>query len=113
MKAKRGFAKCPIRGCKAHAVFTVGVRMLGGYPMVGVMSDDRIVWADDASFPRACREAGAYCEQHEATMKIRLLKAHYVSDVECTDKCKTAVGPNCECSCSGRNHGAAADTSLT
>jgi hypothetical protein len=27
------------------------------------------------------------------------------SETECGDKCKSAIGPACECKCSGDNHG--------
>lgn len=36
----------------------------------------------------------------------RIVYAANPSRHTCSAKCRTATGPNCECSCGGRNHGA-------
>ena len=38
--------------------------------------------------------------------KAAMVDAHYVPDQKCGGKCVNAIGPSCECSCGGKNHGA-------
>jgi hypothetical protein len=34
-----------------------------------------------------------------------IVRGHYRADIPCTAKCLAATGPDCQCSCAGRNHG--------
>ena len=40
-----------------------------------------------------------------ATVKLELVRGWYAPDVKCGAKCRNAVGPSCDCSCGGANHG--------
>lgn len=58
-------------------------------------------WGLRAESPRVCAECGS----------DRLVETYIrgkVSEQVCGDKCLTARGPACECSCGGHNHGRAA-----
>lgn len=39
-------------------------------------------------------------------VNVNLVKGTYIADKTCGARCMNAVGPDCECSCAGENHGA-------
>lgn len=43
------------------------------------------------------------CDNPDTTVKM--IRAFYVQDIACGPRCLNAVGPDCECSCNGTNHG--------
>ncbi|MFI6603846.1 hypothetical protein ACIBHX_47085 [Nonomuraea sp. NPDC050536] len=49
------------------------------------------------------REAAHDCPPRQLT--VNRVRGLYVADKPCSPRCMGAAGPNCECSCSGKNHG--------
>ena len=45
----------------------------------------------------------AGCAGHHATLKV--VQGSFSASVKCGGKCRNAVGPSCDCSCNGQNHG--------
>lgn len=74
----RYFGRCPLKGCK-HRQVTEGATM----------------------GPRATYTP---CTEHHVTMDWRPMKAK-VTEKDCNGVCMGAVGPSCDCSCGGENHG--------
>lgn len=46
-----------------------------------------------------CRLCGGY-------VSVRQVVGHLAPEVKCGAKCRNATGPNCDCACAGKNHGA-------
>lgn len=117
---KRGFARCPRKGCKARKVLYVtmvktpwGDKMQLSYqeaPGKPVQLMDA-GWAGWPGQREVFEQYGLWCDQH-GPMTIRLLKARYNPDVPCSEKCLTAIGADCECECAGKNHGRRAGSRL-
>lgn len=42
---------------------------------------------------------------HSPHVNVIRIKGTYVADRTCDDRCMSAVGPACSCSCGGENHG--------
>ena len=40
-----------------------------------------------------------------AIVKLAVVHGSYDPHIECGAKCRNAVGPSCDCSCGGANHG--------
>lgn len=109
IKIERGFARCPIVGCKARKVLYVVMKSdQYGKTMHLANGDlDHLVPAGYVGWPgqrEVFKEFGAWCDTHGA-MTIRSLKARSNPSVPCTAKCLAAIGPDCECECAGKNHG--------
>lgn len=58
------------------------------------------------TFTRTIAESGtaASCPECNRTTYGQRINGHY-SPAPCADACRFAEGPNCDCSCSGANHG--------
>ena len=41
-----------------------------------------------------------------SAVRLKPIHGTHRADVPCTASCRAAVGPDCECSCAGENHGA-------
>lgn len=54
-----------------------------------------------------CGEWTIYPCRLERTVRVIEGSAH-----KCDSRCTNAVGPNCECSCNGKNHGSAAGIAI-
>lgn len=46
-----------------------------------------------------------HCREHKQELRWRMIKATISESHICNAKCTGATGPNCECSCGGKNHG--------
>ncbi len=46
------------------------------------------------------------CPKHGRPLKWAEVKGTYKHGIRCDARCQYAKGPDCECSCSGANHGA-------
>lgn len=63
----------------------------------------RIVWEGPIYGPGATYQR---CPDHRVfTLDFRPLKATYNPAKECNARCMGAIGPACDCSCGGENHG--------
>lgn len=45
------------------------------------------------------------CVDCGARVTLTAVKGRYVEEIPCSAKCRNAVGPSCDCSCGGTNHG--------
>lgn len=45
------------------------------------------------------------CPEH-GSYKLAHVVGSHVPEIKCGAKCRNAVGPSCDCSCGGKNHGA-------
>jgi hypothetical protein len=95
-------SKCR-RGVAADVVSTHAVTGTRLCHAIGVRADGGIVRSNDAaarlSFVLTCACGAGVNAQ-------RVIGRHR-PDVPCTAKCTAATGPNCDCSCRGKNHGGA------
>lgn len=57
---------------------------------------DQIRGNVDMGYDGTC-DCGAYCDSNRVK--------GFVTDHVCDARCTSAKGPNCECSCGGKNHG--------
>ncbi len=69
-------------------------------------ADGRHVYTDDGRFALPVPMVDCQCGRQ---MKQTPVRGRYVADIPCTAKCVAAVGPSCDCSCGGKNHGGAHD----
>jgi hypothetical protein len=92
MKLERRFGRCPVKGCKYH-------RVVEGSYVNGVLIHYNGINRNDL------RSIGAWCEEHNKHLTWNQLKGRTSSGKECNGVCMGAVGPSCDCSCGGENHG--------
>jgi hypothetical protein len=115
-KIERGFARCTAKGCEARKVLYVVITGDHYGQTVSLAKDGltNLVPAGYSGWPgqrEVFQEYGAWCDTHGA-MEIRRLKAKRNPHSPCSEKCLTAIGPDCECECAGKNHGKRAGASL-
>ena len=123
----RLFGKCPVKRCKHRHVKDVPAfrkterdnrtRILTSYlsPVVRhpALPDDNwwgwmsvmqegwgIKWNPDIPDDRP------RCPEHRRLLLWNVLNANYNPEKVCDGRCRSATGPNCECSCNGEQHGA-------
>jgi hypothetical protein len=97
MNTTRYFGKC--RTCKKTTVRdfdTVGGNRI---PVVTVNGKQEDIF-NAASMGLMKCSCGGYITSWKG------LKAKFSAKHECSAKCLASTGPNCECSCRGKNHGA-------
>jgi hypothetical protein len=107
----RAFGKCAVKGCKYVHVTALEL----DYNSNGLDEGYRYVRdADGARYiaqpyslkaVKAMAAAGLACPQHGGTMTYVGTKATYNPEKVCDGRCMNAKRPNCDCSCSGENHG--------
>lgn len=62
--------------------------------------------ADSLAWAESMYVLGWVCEDHDRFMKLNAVNGVVNVDKTCDGRCTNATGPNCECSCGGRLHGA-------
>lgn len=91
-KLDRRFGRCTVKGCKyrrvveGHTVNGISIFYIGG---------------NEAELATI----GCWCPEHNRRLDWNQLKGRVVPDRECNGVCMGAVGPSCDCSCGGENHG--------
>jgi hypothetical protein len=98
MISHRYVAKCSC--CK-----TVSSALLAGHPtsesVVGPMPTGVVFYSRlTGSIVTVCRTCGR-------NLYARLVRGKFSAKHECSAKCLASTGTVCECSCAGKNHGAA------
>lgn len=94
-----------IDGVEAEAVETKRT------PSGKVISPRRVSWQMGAArTPLAAAWNGkwqiaATCPRCGAAMMVQAVAGTYSAEHICGARCLASTGPNCECSCGGRNHG--------
>lgn len=91
-KLNRNFGKCRIRGCKTRRI------------VEGSFIDGKLIHyrGDNEA---ELRSIGVWCDEHNTFLKFEPLRGRFNADKECNGVCMGAVGPSCDCSCGGENHG--------
>jgi hypothetical protein len=46
-----------------------------------------------------------HCAKHKWQLRFKAINGRYVEGHVCDSRCMNAIGPNCDCSCGGANHG--------
>ena len=57
-------------------------------------------------------QLGLACAAHRKELRFTPVNGRYVEGHVCDGRCMNAIGPNCECSCGGANHGRGHHTEL-
>ena len=91
-KLERWFGRCRIKGCKYSRVVDS--------PYV----DGKIIHYNGINRDEL-RSIGAWCDDHNTFLTWNQLKGRVNPNKECNGVCMGAVGPSCDCSCGGENHG--------
>jgi hypothetical protein len=56
--------------------------------------------------PRAAHTPdGTVCLSHHGLFRWEPVRGTYSNGIRCDSRCQYARGPQCDCSCAGRNHG--------
>lgn len=78
---------------------------------------DAVPYGTEASwlimYAEAMLSHGRVCLDHDRFCKVNTVQGVLRVDKGCNGRCEAATGPDCECSCAGRNHGGAYDTAPT
>ncbi|AYR00085.1 hypothetical protein PBI_NEBKISS_153 [Mycobacterium phage Nebkiss] len=94
VKIDRYFGKCPVKGCKTRKV-------VDGKPYI----DEDVPIFYGGYNGKQLIAAGLFCNEHSAHLKWDQLQGRTNPDKECNGVCMAAIGPSCDCSCGGENHG--------
>lgn len=101
-KLYRFLMRCPKKGCATIHRVTVEGREVTKYrrnPFPGQSSSFK-VWEPVWPFLEL------HCRIHRYPLRTQIIKGQYSEKHVCDARCISAIGPNCECSCGGENHGA-------
>lgn len=100
---RRFILKCRKKGCKSiHAVdcpLKDETRYQRGFPGVPGSAVAYVVRVPDTN-----QLPSIYCSIHRIALTEHMIKGR-VTDCPCDGRCTSAKGPNCDCSCGGKNHG--------
>jgi len=91
-KLDRWFGRCPVRGCKTHRV------------VAGSFVDGVLIHYTGANRAELIG-IGAWCTEHNHWLTWNQLRGTVKPEKACNGVCMGAVGPSCDCSCGGENHG--------
>ncbi len=92
----RYFGRCPISGCSTRRVVD------GAYVGRG---DETVPIHYNGHNAAGLLAAGLNCPVHRKFLKFTALEGRVNDAKECNGVCMAAVGPSCDCSCGGENHG--------
>lgn len=109
IRTARAFGACGRKGCRyVHVTALESDANDDGYRYVRDTQGVRYAaFPYSANVAAAMTAAGLVCPDHGATMTYRGVKVTYNPDKICDGRCMNAKRPNCDCSCSGENHGKA------
>lgn len=68
------------------------------------LASGEIVQAYTLAWPNGFLATCAGCKAHFLAVPVR---GRFVAEKKCDGRCMGATGPNCDCSCGGKNHGCA------
>lgn len=95
--------KCK-EGVRVQATIGAGSRDVRGFaPSLFQISDGALAYPVRGNIIHGMM---ALCPVCQAPFKLNYLVGRYVEFKPCGARCTGATGPNCECSCGGKNHGA-------
>jgi hypothetical protein len=100
--------KCRAKGCNAIVRITVPMMAIKvrEYPFNG-HSYERTKWVPSDQYGRYWipHHLGMHCVKHHWPIFFTPINGKYSPRHRCDARCLNAMGPNCECSCGGENHG--------
>jgi hypothetical protein len=112
----RYFGRCPTKGCRHRRVVEENshpsLKRFTAYrsDVLAVVSDDGrdcpLYELGDRDHNTAMRAAGFVCPTHNRIVWFTGGRFTHNPEKVCNAKCMGATGPACDCSCSGKNHGA-------
>jgi len=91
--------RCPRKGCKTihrMAITLIPRRRETGWPRRTITVLEPAEWPGNLQI---------YCREHRTWIQWKRIKATISESHICDARCMSAIGPNCECSCGGKNHG--------
>lgn len=97
-KLERYFGKCRVKGCKTR-------RVIDGAPYVGQGWQAVPIFYTGRNGAEL-QSHGIWCAEHNTYLKFDQLAGTFNPEKVCDGRCMGAVGPACDCSCGGENHGA-------
>lgn len=65
-----------------------------------------IEWRSNDTSWNGPYDSGICCTHHRVSLRWKLINGVVSDKHVCDARCINAIGPNCECSCGGKNHGA-------
>lgn len=92
---RRAIFRCRNKACKHVWAFDYPNKTSWGYTRSG----ERFSKSPADDLQAGCPKCG-----HKAP-KYAVVKGRYNPDHRCDPRCENAVGPSCDCSCGGKNHG--------
>lgn len=99
--------RCPRKGCSTVVRLTVEMT---GRPKVHNPHTPRefttISWAPTLGSFYSTYSEGLHCIHHKRSLHWKPINGRFSEKHTCDARCLNAIGPNCECSCGGKNHGA-------
>lgn len=117
----RHFGKCRVKGCRRRMVIEDGAgdgkvfETPDGYGSWTLRVEQQgkartwswpVYFVGGADWGRDMRAAGLVCPDHPTMiMDFKRLLGKYKPEKACDGRCMGAVGPACDCSCGGENHG--------
>lgn len=115
----RYFGKCAVKGCKhrrviqesSHEKLELCTGLGRRYLVVRETANNAVgtyalYFTGDKRGDQALIDAGLGCPEHRGSMIYTGGKFSLNPRKVCNGKCMNAVGPSCDCSCGGENHGA-------
>lgn len=97
VKLDRRFGRCIVKGCKTR-------RVVDGSPYIGKGWESTPIFYNGGNSAQLIA-AGLWCAEHNRHLDWNQLKGRVNLDKECNGVCMAAIGPSCDCSCGGENHG--------
>lgn len=70
-----------------------------------VINDRTMSMRDYNDLAHKLHNAVTDCPCGTPALTVKMIKGFFVQDIACGPRCLNAIGPDCECSCSGTNHG--------
>ena len=105
-----GFVLLRHKACGYTVRIFVGTGFFHGYAPDGRSNRDQAeydgcTWADSRFGKQLLHRCGCGKATFNIEVHGQLVYGRYVAEVICNAKCTGAVGPACDCSCGGKNHG--------
>lgn len=104
--------KCPVKGCDCRLHFDIPMIRENWtethwcHAAIPAYSWEQRKQADRAEIRGFhVHQLGLHCLKHKRQLGYVPINGSYSETHICDSRCMNAIGPNCECSCGGANHG--------
>ncbi len=105
MPIDRSFAKCVIRGCKTRKAVDRPIQFEHEGEWINLNAGYCGWYKADDAYSRFVKTYELYCPNHWSGLKWTRLNGTVNTEKVCDGRCMGAIGPSCDCSCGGENHG--------